>query len=69
MDKHQPHSFSGKSFNFNKNECKLIDDLRKWSNKNFAERKMLTTKFISDLASVPEKFGPQEGGKCMDFDL
>jgi len=30
---------------------------------------MLTTKYISDLAQVPEKYGPSEGGKCFDFDL
>jgi hypothetical protein len=67
-----PNQFFGKAFNFDmKTEKKIIVDLRKWAGSSFANSKMISTRWVKNLADVPASGGPQEkdGGKFYDFDL
>ena len=67
-----PKAFFGKSFQSNREQTKIVRDLRKWTATNFEKRQVLQTKFITQLCDVKAKGAPMIDGKekrFFDFDL
>eukprot|EP00347_Sterkiella_histriomuscorum_P003620 403363589 len=65
-----PFSFYGKQFSFEASEKKTIKYYRDWLAKAFAKNHILSSKYITPLADIPQKGGKQpENGKYYDFDL
>lgn len=64
-----PFLYFGKSFSFEKSEHALITKCRDWINKSFPKNKVLSDRYITKLANVPDQGRKRETGKYYDFDL
>lgn len=65
-----PFQFFGKQFSFEASEKKTIRQFREWIGKSFAKHHILSSKYITPLAEVPQKGAKNpDSGRYYDFDL
>ena len=71
IDEFCPSSFYGKSCQVEREEHKLLRNLRKWVKENFATKQVLSNEYIIPLDKAATYGAPkeEEGNKFHDFDL
>ena len=70
-DGFSPYNFFGKSVQVEKDDTKLIKDLRRWAVNSFQSKPVLSNQFITKLARVPlvGMPAPETPHKFADFDI